>query len=99
MTFLKKQHHSYKKKYHINVDQFWVYFVCVVLVVLLAQIVFSMYLFSRTISYLDAPVLPKLQTNSSEIKSIEKNVSLIEEAITKRTGDIEVSPREESNLE
>lgn len=95
MKFLSKNKKQYHKKYRINPHIFWGYVVVGFLLIFIAQILLSVYVFSTITTFLDTPVLPKLQTNTSEVKRIEQLILQAEKAVQSRTEQKDVDVREE----
>jgi hypothetical protein len=59
---------------------------CGFILVLTAELIYFSWFFLHTSKTLDAPAIPRLETNISKIKSMEKKLDMAESAIQKRTG-------------
>ncbi len=84
--FTKKHGVKHKKDGRINPHNLWILFLTIFLLLLIVEIIGFTYLFVNSSDHLDAPVEPKLDTNTSQIKKIEKSIQKTEEAILLRKG-------------
>jgi hypothetical protein len=84
--FLKKTNSlKSKKDGQVNHHHFWIVFMVISLIVLILEIVFFTYLFIVFSKKLDAPVLPRFDTNSAQINNIDKIIEKTEKSILDRS--------------
>jgi hypothetical protein len=94
-SFSKKSNiPKHKKDGRINPHRFMIFFTSSLLLVITIEIIFFTLFFVNSSRELDAEVLPKFDTNTSQIKKIEKSIQKAEEAVSSREG---VAPAPEVN--
>lgn len=76
---------KHKKDGRINPHRFWEFFVAAFIFALIIEIVGFTYFFIVSSQKLDAPVVPRLDTNVSQIKKIENSIKKTEDAVSART--------------
>lgn len=82
--FTKKHAIKHKKDGRINPHHLWILFLTIFLIILIFEIIIFTYFFINSSSHLDAPVAPSLDTNTNQIKKIEKLIQKTEEAVNTR---------------
>lgn len=77
-----------KKKNHFQIDprQYWVVLLSLFVLALAGELVYFSILFQKETKKLDAPVTPFLQTNATQIRSMQKNLDTIDAALRGRVG-------------
>lgn len=86
-----KQGVKHKKDGRINPHRFWVLFVSAFLLIITIEIVVFTYFFVLSSRNLDAPVVPRPDTNIGQIKKIEQSIKKTEDAVSARTGQVSSS--------
>ncbi len=84
--FKKSNVPKHKKDGRINPHRFMLFFMTFFLLVIIIEIVFFTLFFVNSLRKLDAEVLPKFDTNTSQIRKIEKAILKAEEAVSAREG-------------
>jgi flagellar basal body-associated protein FliL len=87
----KKKKLNMKKADRLNPHRYWIILLCGFILVLTAELIYFSWFFLHTTKTLDAPAIPRLETNISKIKSMEKKLNAAETAIQKRTGTEETT--------
>ncbi len=94
--FKKPNKPKHKKDGRINPHHFMIWFMSVFLFVVIFEILAFTYFFIVSSRKLDAPVEPKLDTNATQLKRLEKSIQKIEDAVAERTGGPSASQNEPS---
>ncbi|MDQ5931294.1 MAG: hypothetical protein QG674_460 [Patescibacteria group bacterium] len=95
--FTKKHEIKHKKDGRINPHRLWILFLTIFLILLIFEIIVFTYFFVNSSKHLDAPVVPSLDTNTSQIKKIEKSIQNTEKAVSNRKGEV-VSSQNDSSI-
>lgn len=75
-----------KKADRLNPHRYWILLLCGFILVLTAELIYFSWFFLHTTKTLDAPAIPRLETNISKIKSMEKKLDIAEASIQQRVG-------------
>lgn len=87
---------KHKKDGRINPHRFMIFFTSSLLLVITIEIIFFTLFFVTSSRKLDAEVPPKSDTNTSQIKKIERAILKAEEAVSSREGIAPASQKETS---
>jgi hypothetical protein len=90
LTSTKKITQHYHHQF--NIEKMWTYLVCIFFLLIAGGLFYSSWLFRTTTGRLDEPALPTFESNSSQLRSIEKDIVLVEAAISSRVGEKEEVP-------
>lgn len=69
-----------------NPHTYWVWLLCVSILLLTAELVYFSIVFLKTTTALDSPALPTLETNRTQINRMKKKVETVKEALKERAG-------------
>ncbi len=98
-SFSKKSNiPKHKKDGRINPHRFMIFFTSCLLLVITIEIIFFTLFFVNTSRELDADVLPKFDTNTSQIKKIERSIQKAEEAVSSREGVVAPASQNETSI-
>lgn len=75
---------KHKKDGRINPHKFWMFFMITLTFVLTLEIIALTIFFVISSKKIETPAIPKLDTNSNQIRKIEDTVNKIEQAIDQR---------------
>ena len=70
----------------INPHRYWIVILCAFVLLMAGELVYFSWFFLKTTRSLDAPAEPNLSTNAAVIRTMNKNLDVVEEAIETRTG-------------
>ncbi len=77
---------KHKKDGRINPHRFWIILITAFILVLTIEIILFTYFFVVSSRNLDAPALPRLDTNSGQIKRLGDQIKKTEDAVSSREG-------------
>lgn len=87
LSFAKQKNKIHLRKAdRLNPHKSWVILLCTFILLLTAELVYFSWFFLHTTKSLDAPAIPRLETNAAKIRSMEKRLQTVESAIQGRTG-------------
>ncbi len=96
IPFIKKSKTlKHKKDGRINPHHFMLIFVSVLLFIIIVEIVVFSYFFMFSSRKLDSEVAPKPNTNTAQIRKIEKSIQKTEETVSARQGIVAPSQNED----
>lgn len=87
IPFKKEKKITVSKEKRFNPHVFWLWYISIFVLVVIAELIFFSFYFINTTKTLDAQVQPNLETNASKIKSMQKAIDKIDEAIKGRVGE------------
>ena len=76
-----------KKKTHLEINprKYWIALLSFFILVLIIELIYFSWLFLKTTREIDMPAKPAFETNSLQIRSINKTLDQIETTVAKRT--------------
>ena len=86
LHFPKHKKHISKEHTSFNPHIYWIWLLCLGVILLTAELLYFSWFFLETTKVLDAPALPTLETNSVQINRMQQRLDTVEKAINQRTG-------------